>query len=67
MASASYAIMFYPKDGLQYVSTPLGSEHEVVQGGFNRGLVKGWFWRTNLGEYYRITTGDESSVRELPE
>lgn len=68
MASASYAIMFYPKDGVQYVSTLLGNEIEPIHAGFNQGLVKGWFsWSVSPGTYYRITTEDESSVRELTE
>uniref|UniRef100_A0A8C8GSY6 Nidogen-1 n=1 Tax=Oncorhynchus tshawytscha TaxID=74940 RepID=A0A8C8GSY6_ONCTS len=57
MASASYAILFYPREGLQYISTPVAGQSVPVHAGFSQGL----------GPYYRITTDDEASVRQLSE
>uniref|UniRef100_A0A674E3F1 Nidogen 1 n=1 Tax=Salmo trutta TaxID=8032 RepID=A0A674E3F1_SALTR len=57
MASASYAILFYPREGLQYISTPVAGQSEPVHAGFSQGL----------GPYYRIATDDEASVRQLSE
>uniref|UniRef100_UPI003AAE572C nidogen-1-like n=1 Tax=Centroberyx gerrardi TaxID=166262 RepID=UPI003AAE572C len=68
MASASYAILLYPSEGLQYVSTSVGGESKTVEVGFNEGLVKGWFsWSNSPGTYYRTTTEEETSIRELTE
>uniref|UniRef100_A0A8C7JR34 Nidogen 1 n=1 Tax=Oncorhynchus kisutch TaxID=8019 RepID=A0A8C7JR34_ONCKI len=57
MASASYAILFYPREGLQYISTPVAGQSVPVHAGFSQGL----------GPYYRIATDDEASVRQLSE
>ncbi|KAG7492928.1 hypothetical protein MATL_G00019390 [Megalops atlanticus] len=66
METASYAIVIYPREGMQFLSTHVGGETEPVQAGFNKGLVRGWFrWTTSQGPYYRITTSDEASIREL--
>lgn len=66
MASASYAILFYPREGLQYISTPVAGQSEPVHAGFSQGLVQAWFsWSSSQGPYYRITTDDEASVRQL--
>ncbi|XP_071379455.1 LOW QUALITY PROTEIN: nidogen-1-like [Centroberyx affinis] len=68
MASASYAILLYPSEGLQYVSTSVGGESKTVEVGFNEGLVKGWFsWSSSPGTYYRATTEEETSIRKLTE
>ncbi|KAJ8246133.1 hypothetical protein GJAV_G00263980 [Gymnothorax javanicus] len=68
METASYAILLYPEDGMQFHSTPVeGSTQEPIEAGFSKGLVKGWFWRTSQGPYYQITSEDEASVRELSE
>lgn len=68
MASASYAILLYPREGLQYLSTPVEGESKPIEAGFNQGLVKGWFsWSTSQGTYYRTTTEAETSIRELSE
>lgn len=67
METASYAILLYPEDGMQFLSTTVGGASEPIQAGFSKGLVKGWFWRTTQGPYYRMTTDDEASVRELSE
>ncbi|XP_056136389.1 nidogen-1-like [Lampris incognitus] len=66
MASSSYAILLYPREGLQYLSTSVGGESKPIEAGFNEGLVKGWFsWSSSQGTYHRISTDEESSVREL--
>uniref|UniRef100_A0A674BYS5 Nidogen 1 n=1 Tax=Salmo trutta TaxID=8032 RepID=A0A674BYS5_SALTR len=66
MASASYAILFYPREGLQYISTPVAGQSEPVHAGFSQGLVQAWFsWSSSQGPYYRIATDDEASVRQL--
>uniref|UniRef100_A0A8C8GQK4 Nidogen 1b n=1 Tax=Oncorhynchus tshawytscha TaxID=74940 RepID=A0A8C8GQK4_ONCTS len=68
MASASYAILFYPREGLQYISTPVAGQSVPVHAGFSQGLVQAWFsWSSSQGPYYRITTDDEASVRQLSE
>ncbi|XP_023692068.1 nidogen-1 [Paramormyrops kingsleyae] len=64
--TASYAILLYPRDGLQFYSTPVGGENELIEVGFSKGKVTGWFtW--HQGPYYRVTTSDEASVKDLPE
>ncbi|XP_042560584.1 nidogen-1-like [Clupea harengus] len=67
MESASYAILLYPRDGLQFLSTPIEGDSKPLEVGFNQGVVAGWFWNTNLGDYYRVTTDNEGSIRELTE
>ncbi|CAK6981389.1 nidogen-1-like [Scomber scombrus] len=66
MASSTYAILLYPKNSLKFHSTSVGGESKVLEVGFNEGLVKGW-WRSTQGTYYRSTTDDEISIRELTE
>uniref|UniRef100_A0AAY4EML9 Nidogen 1b n=1 Tax=Denticeps clupeoides TaxID=299321 RepID=A0AAY4EML9_9TELE len=66
MESASYAILLYPSDGLQFHLTNIGDESKPVEVGFSKGLVKGWFsWSTTQGPYYRITTDDVESIQSL--
>ncbi|XP_041959120.1 nidogen-1-like isoform X1 [Alosa sapidissima] len=65
MESASYAILLYPQDGLQFHSTPIEGESKPLEVGFSQGQVAGWFWNTNQGDYYRVTTDDEVSIQEL--
>uniref|UniRef100_A0A674BYI3 Nidogen 1 n=1 Tax=Salmo trutta TaxID=8032 RepID=A0A674BYI3_SALTR len=63
MASASYAILFYPREGLQYISTPVAGQSEPVHAGFSQGLVQAWFsWSSSQGPYYRIATDDEAET-----
>lgn len=64
MESASYAILLYPKDGLHYHSTPIGDDVQPMEVGFNEGEVAGWLW-TSAGEYFRVTTDEEASVRDM--
>ncbi|MFT7806148.1 nidogen-1-like [Arapaima gigas] len=63
----SYAILLYPREGLQFLSTSPGGSSEPLQAGFNPELVKHIPWSTQPGNYYRITGDDERSVRELSE
>ncbi|XP_040891311.1 nidogen-1-like [Toxotes jaculatrix] len=67
MESSSCAILLYPRDGLQFLSTSVGGESKVLEAGFNEGLVQGWFWNTKQGTYFRTTTDDEASIGELTE
>nr|XP_046232520.1 nidogen-1-like [Scatophagus argus] len=67
MESSSCAILLYPKDGLQFHSTSVGGEAKLLEAGFNEGLVQGWWWNTQQGTYFRITTGEEASIRDLTE
>ncbi|KAG9350557.1 hypothetical protein JZ751_026923 [Albula glossodonta] len=68
METGSYAILLYPREGVQYFSTSIGGTSQPIEAGFSKGLVRGWFrWTSSQGPYYRITTSDEASVRELPE
>lgn len=66
MASSSAAILLYPRDGLQFLSTSVGGERTPLEAGFNEGLVQGWLWQQQ-GTYFRTTTEEEASVRELTE
>ncbi|XP_071390603.1 nidogen-1 [Centroberyx affinis] len=66
LETASYAIVLYPRDGMQFSSTPVGDGSVIVQAGFSKGLVNGFLF-SSQGPYYRITTDDEASVRALTE
>lgn len=61
---SSYAILMFPQQGLQFLSTTIGGRSHVLQTGFNEGLVEKWFWRTQ-GTYFRCTTEDEATIRNL--
>ncbi|KAE8300659.1 Nidogen-1 [Larimichthys crocea] len=67
MDSSSCAILLYPRDGLQFFSTSVGGETKLLEGGFNEGIVEGWFWSSKQGTHFRTTTDEETSVRELTE
>lgn len=67
MESSSCAILLYPKDGLQFFSTSIRGEPKTLETGFNEGLVQGWWWNTQQGAYFRITTDEEASIRDLTE
>ncbi|XP_030297897.1 nidogen-1 [Sparus aurata] len=66
METASYAIVLYPRDGIQFTSTPANGQSVVMHGGFSKGLVKGFLF-SSQGPYYRTTTEDEASIRALAE
>ncbi|XP_068444754.1 nidogen-1-like [Clinocottus analis] len=67
MVSSSCAILLYPRSGLQFLSTSVGGESKLLEVGFNEGVVDGWFWKETQGVYFRTTTDEETSVRELTE
>lgn len=60
---SSYAILMFPQQGLQFLTTPAGG---VLQTGFNEGLVGGWFW-SRQGQYVRSSTNEQSSISSLPQ
>jgi len=64
-SASSYAILLYPRDGLQFLSTPLGGRSVALEAGFNQGQQKSWWGYVSPGEYYRLTTEEESSVSAL--
>ncbi|XP_050978826.1 nidogen-1 [Labeo rohita] len=65
LETASYAILLYPEEKMQFGSTLIDDQDQPVEVGFNEGKVAGWFgWATTQGSYYRITQ-DEESVSAL--
>ncbi|XP_034043534.1 nidogen-1-like [Thalassophryne amazonica] len=65
MKRTSCAILLYPKPGLQFSSTSIGGSSKLLEAGFNEGEVTSWLWGTSMGTYFRITTEEENSVRQL--
>lgn len=66
MKSASYAILLYPEENMQFGSTLIDDEDQPVEVGFNEGKVPGWFsWGSTQGIYYRITEDSEESINAL--
>ncbi|XP_037638608.1 nidogen-1 [Sebastes umbrosus] len=66
LEKASYAIVLYARDGVQFSSTPVQGSSVVMHAGFSKGLVQGFLYNSQ-GPYYRTTTDDEASVRALAE
>ncbi|XP_071337229.1 nidogen-1 [Trachinotus anak] len=66
METASYAIVLYERDGIQFYSTPAGDSSVTMHAGFSKGLVRGFLY-SSQGLYYRTTADDEASVRALAE
>lgn len=66
LETASYAIVLYARDGIQFSSTPLEDNSTIMHAGFSKGLVQGFLF-SSQGPYYRTTTDDEASVRALAE
>ncbi|XP_047459404.1 nidogen-1 [Mugil cephalus] len=64
--TASYAIVLYPRDGIQFSSTPAEDGNTVLHAGFSKGDVQGFLY-TSQGPYHRTTNDDEESVRALAE
>ncbi|KAL6101612.1 nid1 [Pungitius sinensis] len=64
--SASFAIVLYARDGMQFSSTPIQASSTVMHAGFSKGLVRGFLF-SSQGPYYRTTTDDEASVGALAE
>ncbi|KAM9792237.1 nidogen-1-like [Neosynchiropus ocellatus] len=66
MASSSYAVLMYPQDGLQFLSTVIGGETKTLQAGFDEGQIKRWWeWSYSQGEHLEMTGAEEESVRDL--
>lgn len=63
---SSHAILMFPQQGLHFLSTTVGGRSSVLQMGFNEGLVENWLW-TSQGTYFRCSSEDEASVRNLPQ
>uniref|UniRef100_A0A3B4FBM3 Nidogen-1-like n=1 Tax=Pundamilia nyererei TaxID=303518 RepID=A0A3B4FBM3_9CICH len=61
--SSAWAILLYPRNGLQFLYTSIGGERKLLESGFNEGLV-GWFWKKQ-GLYFNITSDDEASISQL--
>uniref|UniRef100_A0A7N8X1R9 Nidogen 1a n=1 Tax=Mastacembelus armatus TaxID=205130 RepID=A0A7N8X1R9_9TELE len=66
LKTASYAILLYTRDGIQFSSTPIGDGSFTMHAGFSKGLVRGFLF-SSMGPYYHITTNEEASVRDLAE
>lgn len=66
LQKASYAILLYARDGIQFSSTLVKGSDVIMHAGFSEGLVQG-FWYSSQGPYYRTMMDDESSVRDLAE
>uniref|UniRef100_A0A8C5GLW2 Nidogen 1a n=1 Tax=Gouania willdenowi TaxID=441366 RepID=A0A8C5GLW2_GOUWI len=66
LATSSYALVLYARDGIQFSSTPFQDSSAVMHAGFSKGLVQGFIF-SSQGPYYRTTTDDEESVRVLAE
>lgn len=66
LETASYAIVLYARDGIQFSSTTLEESSTIMHAGFSKGLVQGFLF-SNQGPYYRTTADDEASVRALAE
>uniref|UniRef100_A0AAY4CPH5 Nidogen 1a n=1 Tax=Denticeps clupeoides TaxID=299321 RepID=A0AAY4CPH5_9TELE len=65
--SVSYAILLYPRDGMQFLSTGLAGSSTLMQAGFSKGLEASHPRFSSTSQYYRTTNDDEASVQELPE
>lgn len=66
LETASYAIVLYARDGIQFSSTPAKDSSVIMHAGFNKGLFRSFLF-SRQGPYYRITADDEASVRALTE
>lgn len=66
MGTASFAIVLYANNGIQFTSTPTKDGSAIMHAGFSKGLVRGFLF-SSQGPYYRITTDEEESIRALAE
>nr|XP_015218127.1 PREDICTED: nidogen-1 [Lepisosteus oculatus] len=66
---STYAILLYPRDGLQFSSTrSKGTDTDrPARVAFSKGLQRYLIWSYRPGPYYEITTSSEESVRDLYE
>lgn len=62
--TASYAILLYAENGVQFVSTPVEGENTYMHTGFSKGSVRGFLF-SSQGPYYRVTTEDQKSIASL--
>ncbi|CAK6951779.1 nidogen-1 [Scomber scombrus] len=66
LETASYAIVLYTRDGIQFTTTPVDDSSVIMRAGFSKGLVQGFLF-SSQGPHYRTTTDNEESVRALTE
>lgn len=66
METASFAIVLYASDGIQFTSTPIEDGVAILHAGFSKGIVQGFLF-SSQGPYFRITTDEEESIRALAE
>lgn len=66
LKGASFGIVLYADDGIQFTSTPVEDGAAVMHAGFSKGLVRGFLF-SSQGPYFRMTTDEEESVRALAE
>lgn len=66
MKAASYAIVLYANDGIQFTSTPSEDGVAIMHAGFSKGTVRGFLYSFQ-GPYFRITTDEEESITALAE
>lgn len=66
LETSSFAIVLYPRDGIQFSSTPVEDSSVIMHAGFSKGLVRHFLFSRN-GPYYRTTTDDEATVTALAE
>lgn len=65
--SSSYAILLYPRTGLQFASTSIGGGSKPLEASFNEGTIPGLFWGKKQGTHFLITKNEEASIRNLTE
>lgn len=58
METASFAILLYADNGVQFTSTPVEDTTAILHAGFSKGGI-------SQGPYFRITTDEEESIRAL--
>lgn len=58
METASFAILLYADNGVQFTSTPVEDTTAILHAGFSKGVI-------SQGPYFRITTDEEESIRAL--
>uniref|UniRef100_A0A8C9SVV1 Nidogen-1 n=1 Tax=Scleropages formosus TaxID=113540 RepID=A0A8C9SVV1_SCLFO len=64
--TASYAVLLYPRDGLQFHSTLVGGTSKPIVAGFNQGHMMPWSsWSQD--SFYNLISTNEVSVRDLSE
>ncbi|XP_051503782.1 nidogen-1 isoform X1 [Myxocyprinus asiaticus] len=67
MEMMSYAILLYPKEGMQYQSTTTRGSSYTMHAGFSKGQETYLVFSKKQGPHYRITDDTEASVRNLAE